>query len=81
MKQGSLEGVEITPRALCSFLIRRIGPDARISDWTYDWTARLLLDLGFRDLRQVEAAIAPFNDDQLSYLRTAGAKAKQRALN
>jgi putative GTP pyrophosphokinase len=65
---GNLSGVEITPNALKSLLDKRLGPDDRISDWAYDWTTRLLKQLGFRDLKQVETAIAPFNDDQLSRL-------------
>ncbi|MGO9455144.1 MAG: GTP pyrophosphokinase family protein [Candidatus Binataceae bacterium] len=65
---GNLSGVEITPSALKSLLDKKLGPDERISDWAYDWTTRLLKQLGFRDLKQVETAIAPFNDDQLSKL-------------
>ena len=68
VKRGELEGVEITPEALKLFLDRRLGADGRISDWTYDWTARLLKRLAFRDLKQVETAIAPYNDDKLSQL-------------
>jgi len=66
VQKGSLAGVEITPKALKSFLDRRLGPDGRMSDWSYDWTTRLLKTLGFQDLKQVETAIAPFNDDRLS---------------
>jgi len=65
---GNLTGVEITPGALKSFLDKRLGPDDRITDWTYDWTTRLLKQLGFRDLKQVETAIAPYKDDQLNKL-------------
>jgi putative GTP pyrophosphokinase len=66
VQRGKLEGVEITPNALKLFLDKRLGPDGRISDWSYDWTARLLKRLGFQDLEQVESAIARYNDDHLS---------------
>jgi len=69
VQSGSLGGVEITPNALKLFLDKRLGPDGRISDWSYDWSARLLKRLGFQDLKQVETAIAPYNDDQLSHVQ------------
>ena len=66
VQHGNLSGIEITPNALKFFLDKRLGPDGRISSWSYDFTARLLRNLGFHDLKQVESAIAPYNDDQLS---------------
>lgn len=72
VKRGDLVGVEITPDALKLFLDKRLGPDGRISEWTYNWTARLLKRLGFRDLKQVETAISPYNDDKLSVLAMGG---------
>jgi putative GTP pyrophosphokinase len=68
VQSGSLGGVEITPNALRLFLDKRLGPDGRISEWSYDWGARLLKRLGFQDLKQVETAIAPYNDDRLSQI-------------
>lgn len=67
VSRGALEGVEITPDALKAFLDRRLGADGRISEWSYTWATRILKALGFRDLDQVEKAIAPpWHDDQLS---------------
>jgi putative GTP pyrophosphokinase len=40
-----------------------------MSEWSYDWTARLLMSLGFRDLREVEEAIAPYDGHRLSMTR------------
>jgi putative GTP pyrophosphokinase len=68
VQSGNLTGIEITPNALKFFLDKRLGPDGRMSSWSYDWTARLLKRLGFRDLKEVETAIAPYNDHQLSVL-------------
>lgn len=67
---GQLETVEITPDALKAFLDRKLGPDGRISDFSYDWTSRLLRRLGFRTLEQVERCIRGYDDDALS--RMAG---------
>lgn len=72
VRQGDLGGVEITPDALKVFLDERLGTDDRISVWTYDWTARLLKRLGFRDLKQVEAAITRYDDNKLSAIATGG---------
>ena len=72
VKSGELSGVEITPDALKLFLDQRLGTDARISDWGYDWTTRMVKKLGFRDLKQLETAIAGYNDRQLSGLATGG---------
>jgi putative GTP pyrophosphokinase len=63
---GQLGQVEITPDALKAFLDKRLGPDGRISDFSYDWTARLLKKLGFRTLEQVEKCIRNYDDDFLS---------------
>jgi putative GTP pyrophosphokinase len=63
---GQLKSVEITPDALKAFLDKRLGPDGRISDFSYDWTARLLKRLGFRNLEQVEKCIRGYDDDALS---------------
>jgi ppGpp synthetase/RelA/SpoT-type nucleotidyltranferase len=60
---GQLETVEITPDALKAFLDKRLGPDGRISEFSYNWTAKLLRRLGFRTLEQVERCIRPYNDD------------------
>ena len=45
VQEGNLSGVEITPNALKLFLDKRLGPDRRISDWSYEWTTRRLRGL------------------------------------
>ncbi|PWB93691.1 GTP pyrophosphokinase [Methylosinus sporium] len=72
VQHGNLTGIKITPNSLKFFLDKRLGADGRISSWSYDWTTRLLKDLGFHDLQQVEAAIAPYDDDRLSFLAEGG---------
>jgi putative GTP pyrophosphokinase len=68
VEAGNLSGVEITPNAVKLFLDKKLGPDGRMSSWSYDWTARLLKSLGFRDLSEVEDAIAPYDDHRLSMI-------------
>ena len=65
---GELQTVEITPSALKSYLDKKLGPDGRMSEFSYDWTVRLLLRLGFTSLEQVDQCIQPYDDDQLSRL-------------
>jgi hypothetical protein len=63
-------GSEITAETLKQFLNRRLGSDGRISDFSYTWTVRILGDLGFRNLQQVETAISRYNDHSLSEIAT-----------
>jgi putative GTP pyrophosphokinase len=69
---GQLGDVEITPDALKAFLDKRLGPDGRISDFSYDWTARLLKKLGFRTLEEVETCIQGYDDNILSRVASGG---------
>jgi putative GTP pyrophosphokinase len=70
--QGRFENIEITPDALKTYLDRRLGPDGRISQWSYTWTARLLHRFGFRTLAQVDEAIKGYDDDRLSRIAEGG---------
>ena len=63
---GQLSQVEITPDAIKAFLDKKLGSDGRMSEFSYDWTARLLKQLGFRTLEQVEKCISGYDDDRLS---------------
>jgi hypothetical protein len=66
VEKGELEKVEITPDALRTNLDRRLGPDSRMSDYSYEWTARVLKNLGFVNLQELDDCIADYNDDQLN---------------
>lgn len=66
VERGQLERVEITPDALKALLDQKLGPDGRISDFSYNWDSRLLKKLGFRTLEQVEKCIRGYDDDMLS---------------
>jgi hypothetical protein len=72
VESGQLERVEITPDALKAFLNKRLGPDGRMSEFSYDWTARLLRALGFKTLEQVKKCIHGYDDDSLSRIASGG---------
>lgn len=67
-QSGKLEFVEITPKSLRTYLNQRIGPDGRMTEWSYDWATRLLKRLGFTNLDQIDDAISEYDDRQLSYI-------------
>lgn len=64
--QGDLDNVEIFPASLKTYLDKKLGPDGRVSDWSYDWTVRLLKKLGFQTLRQIDDCIKNYDDDKVS---------------
>ena len=69
VEEGTLDRVEITADALRSYLDRRVGPDGRTTDFSYEYTARMLRRLGFTTIEQVDACIDGYDDDQLSRIR------------
>ncbi|HEX3174782.1 MAG TPA: hypothetical protein VHQ43_11265 [Solirubrobacterales bacterium] len=66
IQEGSLDRVEITPDALKAYLDLKLGPDGRMSEWSYGWETRSLKRLGFENLAQVDERIEPYNDDRIS---------------
>lgn len=72
IEERRLNEVEITPDALRSYLNVRLGSDERISDYTYDWTAKILRGLGFQNLGQVDECISGLDDDKLSRIALGG---------
>lgn len=72
VKEGQLEGVEITPDSLKTFLDGRLGADGRMSGYSYEWMVKLLKRLGFRTLQQVETCIGDYDDDAISRTLTQG---------
>ena len=69
VEKGVLDQVEITADALRSYLDWKIGSDARTTDFSYEYTARMLRRLGFTTIDQVDACIEGYDDDQLSRIR------------
>ena len=69
VEEGALSQVEITADALKSYLDRRVGRDARTTEFSYEYAAGVLRNLGFATIEQVDACIKNYDDDQLSRLR------------
>ena len=70
--EGALDQVEITADALRSYINKRVGPDARSTDFSYEYTARWLRRLGFATFDQVDACIEGYDHDQVSRARWGG---------
>ena len=66
VEKGVLDQVEITADALRSYLDGRIGSDARTTDFSYEYEAKVVRRLGFTTIDQVDACIEGYDDDQLS---------------
>jgi putative GTP pyrophosphokinase len=66
VEKGELGSVEITPDALRAYLDKKLGPDNRMADFSYEWTARLLRALGFSNFEQVDECTKGYNDDHIS---------------
>lgn len=66
VQEGRLEEVEITPDALRTYLDKKLGPDGRMTEFSYQFTARLLRTLGFTDFQQIDECIGRYDDDYLS---------------
>jgi len=63
---GQLEQVEITADALRAYLNKRLGPDFRISSYSYEFAAKMLRQLGFSNFKQVDDCISDYDDDLIS---------------
>jgi len=72
--KGDISDVEIFPASLKAYLTKMLGPDGRVSDWSYDWTVRLLKKLGFKTLRQIDECIRNYSGDQISKIITGSKK-------
>ena len=67
VQKGALDQVQITPDSLKAYLDKRLGSDARMTDFSYDWEAQILKQLGFSNLSQVDECIKNYNDDNVNY--------------
>lgn len=66
IEEKRFEEVEVTADAVHAYLDSRLGRDDRISDFTYEWTARILRGIGFKNLGQVNNALGDLDDDKVS---------------
>jgi ppGpp synthetase/RelA/SpoT-type nucleotidyltranferase len=63
---GQLNQVEITLDSFQEYIDKKFGPDGRMREWSYDYAVRLLLELGFTNLEEVDDCIRDYNDDSVS---------------
>lgn len=66
VQEGKFEEVEITPDALKTYLDRKLGPDGRMTVFSYQFTASVLRTLGFTDFKEIDECISEYDDDKLS---------------
>lgn len=63
---GEFSAVELTPDALKSYLDRKLGTDGRMTQWSYEFDAKLVRTLGFETLSQLDDCLAAYDDDEIS---------------
>lgn len=68
VQEGKLDKVEITPESLKIYLDEKVGADGRMTPLRYDETVRMLRQLGFSDLRQVDRCIEGYDADKITRL-------------
>jgi putative GTP pyrophosphokinase len=66
VQTGDLSTVEITPDSLKTYLDRKLGSDGRMTQWSYDFVAKILRKLGFETLSQLDQSITGYDDDKIS---------------
>ena len=66
VEKGEYAGVEITPDALKTYLDQGYGQDARMSGYSYQWSARITRLLGFETIEELDKAVTLYNDDEIS---------------
>jgi putative GTP pyrophosphokinase len=66
LQAGNLATVEITADSLKAYLDRELGPDGRMTDFSYDYTAKQLRQMGFSTLQEVDDCIRGYDHDRLS---------------
>jgi ppGpp synthetase/RelA/SpoT-type nucleotidyltranferase len=66
VQTGDLKTVEITPDSLKSYLDHKLGFDGRMTQWSYEFTAKMLRGLGFETLSQLDQCISDYDHDRVS---------------
>ena len=66
VNMGKLDKVEITGDSLRAYLDKKYGPDGRMSEWSYQYTAGNLIKMGFESLKQIDECVQEYDDDKIS---------------
>jgi putative GTP pyrophosphokinase len=64
--QGRFHGIEITPDALKAYVDKQFGTDARMSDFSYQFTAKTIRQLGVETVEDLDGLVNRYNDDEIS---------------
>ena len=68
-KEGTLEKMGVTANALKLYLDEKVGSDGRVSEFSYEWIAEIIHDLGFTSLDQVDGCIENYSADEVTRIR------------
>ena len=66
VSDGEYSNVEIRRDTVRAYLTDKLGPDGADTDISYDWTVRVLLALGFKDLADVNQCVKNSKADRIS---------------
>jgi hypothetical protein len=66
VQEGRLDRAELTAEALRSYLGARLGADRRVGESSYAAWVRVLSELGFTNIQQVDDCIAGLDDQAIS---------------
>lgn len=66
IQAGNFSNVEITPDALKSYLDKKFSPDKRMNDFSYELLAEQLIQIGFKNFKQIDDCIAGFDSTNIS---------------
>lgn len=66
IQTSRLAAVDITAQSLKAYLDRKWRPDERVTTYAYDYAARLVRQLGFETLSEIDDAISSYDDETVS---------------
>jgi len=66
IQTGNFSDVEITPKALKSYLDKKFSPDQRMTEFSYEFLAKQLRKIGFENFKQIDDCITGYDSTQIS---------------
>jgi len=67
IKKGKIKNIEISSASVRFLLEKIYGADSRVSEWTYSWFAKLVLNLGIKNISTLEKILNKTTDYGLLY--------------
>lgn len=68
INSGKLHDIEITSDSIKTYLNKKFGSDARVTDVSYDILADHLVKIGFKNLKEIDTCVSQFDDTKISKL-------------